>query len=93
MFLPKQLDKFTNYNYYVVYGISGTSKKNVHEVDILRICNTIKLLRETYKKPYIRFMAANNCDTAMCVVYDGNNRVTKLESFNDVEQKVKSKSL
>lgn len=78
--IPRQLDKYTNYNGYYVGG------RGAHPVDELTLCKVIGALRETHKSPYIRFMWSNH-DTAMCVVYSNskkNERMTKLVPFNEV---------
>ena len=83
MFLPKQLEKYTNYNSYIVEKRLDC----VHEVENKRLCSLIGKLREKFKNPYIRFMwmKQEGADEALCVVYSDikkNERLTKLVPFS-----------
>ena len=87
MFLPKQLEKFTNYNSYIV----GHSLCGVHEVESKQLCSLIGRLRERFKNPYIRFMwmTQEGVNEALCVVYSDikkNERLTKLVPFSEAEK-------
>ena len=87
MFLPKQLDKYTNYNSYIVLR----TLNSVHEVDHMRLCTLIGKLRERFKNPYIRFMTMtqDGVSEALCVVYSDfkkNERFTKLVPFSVAEK-------
>lgn len=82
--LPRELDKYTNYNAYFIAGRTGAYK-----VDEIRICQVVKELRVMFKKPYVRFMWVSNRDSATCIVMNGNERVTKLVAFDEVEKAVK----
>lgn len=83
MILPKQLEKYTNYNSYIVEKRLDC----VHEVENKRLCSLIGKLREKFKNPYIRFMwmKQEGVDEALCVVYSdikNNERLTKLVPFS-----------
>ena len=86
MFLPKQLEKYTNYNSYIVMrALNGA-----HEVDHMRLCTLIGKLRERFKNPYIRFMmiTREGVNEALCVVYSDfkkDERLTKLIPFSAAE--------
>ena len=87
MFLPRQLDKYTNYNGYIVEKRLSC----VHEVEHTRICNLIKKLCCKYKNPYVRFMwmTKEGVNEALCVVYSDykkNERLTKLIPFSEAEK-------
>lgn len=85
MFIPRQLDKFTNYNSYVVY------EKYANRVDHQRLFALIKKLRGIFEHPYIRFMWMGDDDKAMCVIYSdfkSNKRMTKLIPFEEAESEV-----
>lgn len=82
MFLPRQFDKYTNYNRYIV------GNRSAHEVDKLRLAEVIGELKETYKRPYIRFMWVSDTDEAMCITYSDykmGERLTKLIPFRELE--------
>lgn len=87
MFLPKQLEKFTNYNSYII----GHSLGSVHEVDHMRLSSFIGKLHKKFKNPYIRFMwvTQDGVNEAVCVVYSDhkkNERLTKLVPFSEAEK-------
>ena len=87
MFLPKQLDKYTNYNSYIV----GKRLDSVHEVEHKRLCALIGKLRTKLKNPYIRFMwmTQEGVNEPLCVVYSDskkNERLTKLVPFSVAEK-------
>ena len=91
MFTPKQLEKFTNYNGYIV-----GRRRNAYEIDAVRLANVIGELRKLYKNPYIRFMWVSDAKEAMCVTYSDlkkNERVTKLSPFSELEFALKYKNL
>lgn len=87
MFIPKQLEKYTNYNSYIVEKRLDC----VHEVDKMQICILISKLRKKFKNPYIRFMwmTQEGVNEAVCVVYSDykkNERLTKLVPFSTAEK-------
>lgn len=82
MFLPKKLDKYTNYNAY----LAGNSP--AYEVDKLRLAEVIGKLKDKYKRPYIRFIWNANADEAMCITYldfKKGERLMKLIPFRELE--------
>lgn len=87
MFIPKKLEKFTNYNGY----ICDMRLDCVHEVDIKHLCSLIGTLRKKFRSPYIRFMwmTQEGVDEPLCVVYSDigkNVRLTKLIPFSEAEK-------
>jgi len=87
MFIPKQLEKYTNYNSYIVEKRLDC----VHEVETKRLCSLIGKLREKFKNPYIRFMwmTQEGVSEALCVVYSDykkSERLTKLVPFSIAEK-------
>ena len=85
MFIPRRLEKFTNYNGYAIRD------KYRNRVDTLRVCKLIEKLRKSFKAPYIRFMWMGSNDKAMCVIYSdlkSNKRMTKLIPFEEAESEV-----
>lgn len=84
MFIPRNYEKYTNYNGYIV-----GNRMNAHAIEEIRLLKVITKMCEKYKKPYIRFMWVTDVDTAMCVLYSDfkkNERATKLVPFDDVER-------
>lgn len=87
MFIPRRLEKFTNYNGYAIRD------KYRNRVDTLRVCKLIGKLRKSFKAPYIRFMWMGSNDKAMCVIYSdlrSNKRMTKLIPFEEAESEVEN---
>lgn len=87
MFIPRRLEKFTNYNGYAIRD------KYRNRVDTLRVCKLIGKLRKNFKAPYIRFMWMGSNDKAMCVIYSdlkSNKRITKLVPFEEAESEVEN---
>ena len=86
MFLPRKLEKYTNYNGYICDG-----RKNVHEVEESRLLSAIAKMQEKYKNPYIRFMwmSKDGVDEALCILYSDikkYERATKIVPFSEVEK-------
>lgn len=88
----KLIDKYSNYMGYI---LGDSSKKQSHEVSEERLVKAITRCKELLKRPYIRFMwrsdttlqatGHGDCDDAFCVVYDGNERKTRLIPLHEVE--------
>ena len=87
MFIPREFDKFTNYNSYIVEKRLDC----VHEVELTRLASLIGRLRQRFRNPYIRFMwmKQEGVGEALCVVYSDykkNERLTKLVPFSTEEK-------
>lgn len=78
------MDKYTNYNYYII------DMRTAKKVDTERLEKVIEMCKAKLKQPYIRFMYAGKGDEALCVLYDGEQNLTKLVTFTEVEQFVKA---
>lgn len=78
--IPKVFNKYTNYSAYILYAYQGVACK----VDERTLCKLIQRLVKKYKKPYVRFMWRANTEDAMCALYDGVERKTKLITFNQL---------
>ena len=84
MFIPRKLEKYTNYNGYIC-----DKRMGAHEVEESRLLKVIMKMQEKYNNPYIRFMWVTDATEAMCVLYSDmkkNVRATKLVQFSDVEK-------
>ena len=84
--LPKELEKYTNYNSYLI-----GYRKGQHEVNEQRLMKFIGVLIKKYKNPYIRFMWVSNADKPMCVIYSDvkkMERATKLIPFDEAENNI-----
>lgn len=86
MFIPRQFEKFTNYNGYICDKRAGAK-----EIEMSRLLKFIVKMQEKFKNPYIRFMwtTKDGVDEALCVMYSDfkkNERATKLVPFSEVEQ-------
>lgn len=80
------IDKYSNYNPYIV-GADGTNIV-APKIEEERLQNIIESCVKILKKPWIRFMYASDAIEAHCIVYDGENRVTKLISISEVEKMI-----
>lgn len=84
MFIPKKLEKYTNYNGYIV----GNRISSI-VVEESRLLNVIAKMQAKYKNPYIRFMWVSDATTTMCILYSDfkkNERATKIVPFDEVER-------
>ena len=84
MFIPRQFEKYTNYNGYIC-----DKRMNAHEIEVPRLLKVLADMQGKYKNPYIRFMWVTNATEAMCVLYSDfskNERATKLVPFSEVEK-------
>lgn len=84
MFIPKKLEKYTNYNAYI-----DNKRMGGHEIEEARLLKVIAKMSKKYKAPYIRFMwmSREGCNDALCVFYYDDTR-TKLLPFSEVEQRI-----
>lgn len=77
------IDVYTNYNVYRV------AKQSSHEIDRERLERIIERCKEKYtEKPYIRFMWVASAEEAMCVLYNGKERATKLIPISELEKQI-----
>lgn len=78
----KLIDKHSNYMGYI---LGDSSKKQSHEVSEERLVKAITRCKELLKRPYIRFMYRQDSTDAFCVVYEGDERRTRLIPLHEVE--------
>jgi len=76
------IDLTSNYRYYIV------GSETVHEIEKERLLNALRACWDIIKAPYLRFMNVSDCSGAYCIVYNGNERVTKLIPFSEVEKMI-----
>ena len=86
MISNKIIKRYSNYN---EYKLAGWNMKDCKDVDEDRLLRVIQSCRDLLKKPYLRFMLFSGFTDAPCVVYNGEERVTKLIPLSDVEQMIK----
>lgn len=84
------IDKYSNYNSFIV-GADGTNIV-APKIEEERLRNIIESCIIMLKKPWLRFMYASDAIEAYCVVYDGEERVTKLISISEVEKMIEEGS-
>jgi hypothetical protein len=80
----KIISKFSNYNEYVICGITLGAKK----LEEQRLMNAIESCRKMLKKPYIRFILHSLSEEPECFVYDNGEKVTRLLPISQIEQMI-----
>ena len=82
MFNNKIIDKYSNYNNYVIGKSLGAKIYEVKEDRLLRLIQSFRYL---LKKPYLRFMWIKSKNEAVFVLYDGDKRLTGLITMNEAD--------
>ena len=95
IYKDKRIDKYSNYNGYVL--AAWRNKPMAVEVSEERLIKTINSCITLLKNPYLRFMyvskkGGGRYDEAMCVLYDGKNRLTRLVSISEIERMIEEKN-
>ena len=78
------IDRYSNYNFYAV----GTQLVPAHTIDEDRLQNILESCAKLLSKPFIRFMSVANVEEAHCVVYNRDNRLTKIIPISEVEKMI-----
>lgn len=78
----KVVDKYTNYNYYIV---GNSSAKKVEKDRLLSLIGRMMKSKD-HKSPYLRFMYVSGQEEAVCIVMDGKERLSKIIPFSDAEK-------